>query len=240
MSKHLCRLTEDEARTFLEGIRWPDGPVCPHCGSKKVTALNGKSCRPGLKKCRACRKQFTVTVGTIFERSHIPLHDWVFVFDRMCSSKKGISAHQLARELEVTYKTGWFMCHRIREAMRSDIGMLSGEVEVDETYVGGKPRKGTGKHKRGRGTSKTPAIALVERGGRVKAHVITSVNSSNLKGAIHENVSPSSTIYTDELGSYHGVGADFAGGHKTVNHGEGRYVGSDVPARTRSSPSSRS
>src|SRR5271165_6723386 len=139
MSKaSLFRMSNDEGRLLLEGIRWPNGPVCPKCGSDKTSAMNGKSCRPGLKKCRACRKQFTVTVGTIFERSHIGLGDWMFAFASMCASKKGISALQLKRELGVSYETAWFMCHRIREAMRAtpDGSLLTGNVVVDETYVG--------------------------------------------------------------------------------------------------------
>lgn len=228
MAKKLCRLSEVEAREMLERIRWPNGACCVHCGSREVAALKGKSTRAGVYKCRDCRKQFTVTVGTIFERSHVPLADWVYAFDRMCASKKGISALQLSRELHVTYKTAWFMCHRVREAMSDDVGLLSGKVEVDETYVGGKPRHGDGiKHKQGRGTRKTPVLALVERDGRVKARVITAVNSANLKGAIYANVCPTSTIFTDELSAYFGVGAGFEGGHKTVHHASKQYVGPD-------------
>lgn len=227
MSKKLSRMSEPEARAMLEGIRWPNGVACVKCGSRSVGLLKGKATRPGVYKCRDCRKQFTVTVGTIFERSHINLADWVYAFDRMCCSKKGVSALQVQRELGVTYKTAWFMCHRIREAMNSDIGMLGGHVEVDETYVGGKPRPGTGRHKRGHGTAKTPVLALVERDGRVKARVITAVSSWNLKLAIYENVSPASTIYTDELNAYQDIGFGFEGGHKTVNHGSRQYVGPD-------------
>src|SRR5215831_17245351 len=126
----LCRLTEDQARDLLESIRWPEGPVCPHCKSKQVTRLGGEAHRPGVFKCRekACRKQFTVTVGTIFQGSHISLRDWVYAFNRMCASKKGVSALQLKRELGLHYKSAWHMCHRIREAMRQEPlrGMLRG------------------------------------------------------------------------------------------------------------------
>src|SRR5437660_7625873 len=161
---------EDKARDFLEQQRWPDGPVCPHCGSGnayKLTAKPGSKSpvRPGVYKCKSCRKQFTVRIGTIMEESLIPLRKWVMAFHLITSSKKGISSHQMARELGVTQKTAWFLNHRIREAMKEEpmVSLLQGVVEVDETYVGGKPRKGTGKHKRGRGTEKTPVVVLVER-----------------------------------------------------------------------------
>ena len=139
--------TEEEARAYLEGLRWPKGPVCPHCDSTEAYKLTPKPtskrpARAGLYKCKACRKQFTVTVGTIFEGSHIPLSKWLITIHLMCASKKGISAHQIHRMIGVTYKSAWFMCHRIRYAMTQDPlrSKLSGTVEVDETYVGGKKR----------------------------------------------------------------------------------------------------
>lgn len=228
MSKALCRLTEAEARLFLEGVLWPDGPVCPRCKGKNARKMEGKSCRPGLYNCRDCRKPFTVTVGTIFERSHYPLRDWVYVFTRMCASKKGISAKQIERELDCQYRTAWFMCHRIRHAM-ADHGAdpLVGEVEVDEAYVGGKPRKGGPKSKRGRGTKKTPIVALVERGGTARARVVTDVTARTLKAAITDNVQSCGTIFTDEHAGYTGIGDHFKGGHKTVTHSHGEYARSD-------------
>ena len=226
--QNLYKMTNEEARALLEALRWPEGPVCPQCGGMNVAALNGKSCRPGLKKCRPCRKQFTVTVGTIFESSHIPLSDWMFAFQTMCASKKGVSALQLQRMLELgSYESAWFMCHRIRHAMQTTGGFLKGEVEVDETYVGGKPRKGGEPSKRGRGTSKTPVVALVERGGNVKTRVVADVTAKTLKGAIRESVETTATIITDEFKGYSGIGAEFDGGHKTVNHSAGEYARTD-------------
>jgi len=147
--KTLRKLTEDEAREMLEAIRWPDGAICPHCGNDKAYKLTPKpdskrAVRNGVYKCKACRKQFTVTVGTIFEGGHIKLADWLIAIYLMCSSKKGISAHQLHRTLGITYKTAWFMAHRIRFAMTQEPlkGMLlSGTVEADETYIGGEEKK---------------------------------------------------------------------------------------------------
>ncbi len=140
---------EAAARKHLEKLCWPNGPVCPHCGeTEKIKLLKGKSHRPGLRQCNACRKSFTVTVGTVFEDSHIKLHKWLLAFHLMTSSKKGISAHQLSRMLEVSYKTGWFMGHRIMEAMKPNhTGMLGGNapVEADETFIGTKPGRKKGR-----------------------------------------------------------------------------------------------
>lgn len=225
MTAKLTRLTEDEARNLLETIRWPDGPCCPRCGSTDVVSVGGKSARPGLRRCKDCpgRKQFTVTVGTIFESSKIPLRDWVYAFARMCASKKGISAHQLHRELGITYKSAWFMCHRIRHAMQQDGTIkLDGTVEVDETYVGGKPRR-KGVSKRGRGTAKTPVVALVQRDGQVRSRVLGDVTGATLKGAIREHVQSSATIMTDEHAGYKGIGREFDGGHRVVKHSAGEY-----------------
>lgn len=224
----VARMTEDEAREYLESIRWPNGPICPHCESEDVTPLGGKKHRRGVIQCNDCRQQFSVTVNSIMESSHIPLNKWVLAFHLMCSSKKGISALQLQRELGLgSYRTAWFMCHRIRHAMEHGpmSEMLKGTVEVDETYVGGKSREG----RRGRGSErKTPVVALVERGGKVRTQTVERVNAESLKGEIRKHVHPSSTIMTDEFRSYMGIGSEFEGGHKFVSHGSGEYSRGDT------------
>jgi len=226
----VARLTEDEARTILENIRWPDSPVCPHCGSENATRIAAKSAkvRDGLLQCNACRQQFTVTVGTVMHRSHITLRQWVQAFHSMCSHKKGVSALQLQRNLGLkSYKSAWHLAHRVRFAMRAMPlkAVLKGTVEVDETYIGGKSRIG----KRGRGSErKTPVVALVERGGRIRTKTVERVSAKALKSAIRENVRKDARIMTDEFPSYRGLGREFTGGHETVNHGERQYVRGDV------------
>lgn len=230
------RLTEQEARTILEKIRWPHGPVCPHCGGVNATRIQAVSdkIRDGVIQCNDCRGQFTVTVGTVMHRSHITLRQWVQAFYSMCSHKKGVSALQLQRNLGLhSYKSAWHLAHRIRFAMKEGplVSPLLGKVEVDETYVGGKPRRwqkdkfgNTINNKRGLGTRKIPVIALIERNGRARTRVVDGrVTADNLKTAIRENVSRQATIMTDDLRHYRGIGEEFAGGHKTVNHSIGEY-----------------
>lgn len=229
----VSKLTEDQARETFEHIRWPNGPVCPHCGSVEATKLQGKAHRVGLYKCQGCDAQFTATINTILEDSHLPIRTWLMAFAILCSSKKGVSSLQLQRQLGLgSYRSAWHMAHRIRHAMSKEplAGLLKGTVEVDETYVGGKPRKqhGQPKAKRGRGTKKVPVVALVERGGRVRAHKIERVNAKTLKSAIRENVDHSSTIMTDEWGAYRGIGKEFDGGHHVVNHSKGEYRRDDA------------
>ena len=233
----LAKWTEDEARGYIESLRWPNGPVCPRCGSVKTYRLIPKEGskhpgRPGLLKCGDCRKQFTVTVGTIFEDSHIPLAKWLLAIHLMCSSKKGISAHQLHRELGMTYKSAWFMAHRVRYAMTQSplADKLSGVVEADEAYVGGKPRKGTGPHKRGLGTEKTPIVSLVERGGNVRSFKVPRVNEANLRSILTEHISPDARLMTDDSPLYHKIGG-FAD-HQTVNHTAGEYARDDAHINT--------
>lgn len=219
----LTRLTEEQAREYLERLRWSKGVCCAHCGKANVSHINGG--RDGLYQCCDCRQQFTVTVGTIFEGSHIPLSKWVYAIHLLCASKKGISALQLSRMLGLTYKTAWFMAHRVREAMQPYFPMLQGIVEVDETYVGGKVRDRTGRHGTGRGTkNKTAVVAVVARNGGAITRVLKTLNTDNLHDTIERNVVPSATIFTDELAAYRGIGASFRGGHKTVKHSSGSYV----------------
>ena len=216
---------EIKAREHLESLRWPDGPWCAHCGSLNVKRLEGKSYTPGALYCRDCRKKFTVAIGTLFERSHIPLHKWVLAFHLMAASKKGMSAHQLHRMLDVTYKTAWFMGHRIREAMREPAGSgpLGGEnkvVEVDETFVGGKAknRKSTAPV-----LPKEAVMALVERGGRVRSFHVASVDAKNLRPILTAQLDRKSYLMTDESMVYTKTGREF-GGHGTVNHSIEEYV----------------
>jgi transposase-like protein len=220
------------AAEYLESIRWPNGPVCPHCGDGEKRHYPLKSKTRRLYKCAACRKQFTVTVGTIFEGSHVGLNKWLLAFYLLCSSKKGMSAHQLHRMLGVTYKTAWFMAHRIRYAMEQPPfkTRLKGTVEVDETYVGGKVRRSNRKQHRpldptkpdprmqtGRGADKTPVVALVERGGQVRSFRLATVTGDELGAAIRRNVSRQAHLRTDSFPSYTLVGREYAS-HETVNH----------------------
>jgi len=226
--QQIPNLSEPQAIAFFESLRWPDGPACVHCGSVNVYRLQGESTRPGLIECRDCKGNFTVTVGTVMEDTHLKLSVWAKAFHMMASSKKGVSALQLQRELGLgSYRTAWFLAHRIREAMRCEPGatLLKGIVEADETYVGARKPRYKGTSKRGRGTSKQPVMVLVERGGKAHSRVIADITGDTLKGAIREMVDKSATICTDELGGYSGVGEGFAGGHQTVNHGTSQYVG---------------
>jgi transposase-like protein len=230
--------TEEKAREFLEKTLWPDGPVCPHCGlvgeAYKLTPKAGAKThvRPGVWKCKGCRKQFTVRVGTIFEDSHIPLHKWLMAMHLMNASKKGMSSNQLHRMLGITYKAAWFMTHRIRWAMRPNgpVAPLSGTVEVDETYVGGKFRTGSQAVKPGERAkdhpspieNKAPVVSLVERTGKVRSIHVANVTAANLKQAMRENVEPTAHVMTDESLVYQFVGKEYAK-HSTVNHAAKEY-----------------
>jgi transposase-like protein len=223
-------MTEDEARLYLESLRWPNGPVCPNCEKQNVTRMQGKAHRKGCFQCNnlECRQQFTVRCKSILESSKVPLKKWVLAFHLLCSSKKGFSALQLQRELSLgSYKTAWFMLHRIRHAMevKSWDKPVTGVAEMDETYVGGKPRHihGQPNAKRGRGTSKKPVVALVERTGMVRSAPVERVDLSSLCKAVDLRVAPNSTIITDEYPVYNAfkrAGMD----HEKINHGRKEYV----------------
>jgi transposase-like protein len=230
---------ENKAREHLENVRWPDGPYCPHCGeAESITKMQGKSHRPGLYKCRSCRKPFSVTVGTLFERSKVPLHKWVLATHLLCASKKGISSHQLHRMLGVTYKTAWFMTHRIREAMREinpdPLGGKGKVVEADETYWGGDKdvfvsEKGWVK---GRGTKNSwKVLTLVEREGRARSFHVPDVKAATLRQHIVTNVRRDSNLMTDEARWYKKVGKEFAS-HESVNHSISEYVRGNAGTQT--------
>jgi transposase-like protein len=235
---------QDEAAAFefVESIVWPEGPVCPHCGNKdKIYKLVGVRSKPskknpegverhGLKKCGnpKCGKQFTVRVGTIFESSHLPLYQWLQAFHLLCSSKKGISANQLARTLEVKLQTAWFVGHRIREAMRSGslapMGGAGSIFESDETFLG---RKEGAEVKRGYG-HKMAALSLVERGGEVRSFAIDKADSATIKPIIDKNLAKEGMLMTDEATLYGKIGSEFRN-HFTVEHGAGEYVRGSGP-----------
>jgi transposase-like protein len=222
---------DDTARQLLERLCWPNGAICPHCKNtgnapKGVYPLtltpkpnSKRPTRKGLYFCGACRKQFTVTVGTVFEGSHIPIGKWLMAMFIISSSKKAMSAHQLHRMLKITYKTAWFMCHRIRYAMGDNStgkDKLSGVVEVDETYVGG---KGDFKNRYRR---QTPVVALVERGGNMRAQIVNNVTQKNLGKILNECVSKQATVNTDEHSAYRNPLKEWKQ-HNTVVHSKHEY-----------------
>lgn len=220
---------ETKAREYLESVRWPEGPVCPKCGVyEKASKVKGG--RDGLYFCNACRKQYTVTVGTVYERSKIGLSKWLLATYLLSSSKKGMSAHQLHRMLGVTYKTAWFMAHRIREAMKdtdqSPMGGSGGVIEADETYFGSSGYNfvnGEGwKMKRGHG-DKMKVFTLVERGGRAKSLKVDTLSRAKVHEIIQDAVAEVATVMTDESTLYTGLDKKFAD-HLTVNHGKKEYA----------------
>jgi len=233
----------DEQAAFdkLESIVWPDGPTCPKCGAvDRINRLKGVKdkkgrVRPGLWKCYHCRGQFTVRVGTVFESSHVPLHKWLQAVFLMASSKKGISANQLSRTLEVTVKTGWFMAHRIREAMRSgELAPMGGEgeiVEVDETFIGIDRTKKPKHSKKGRGYAhKYKVLTLVERGGKAQSMVVNDLKAKTIVPILKANIDKESRVMTDEAGQYRYLNRDFE--HDFVRHGQGEYGRGEVTTNT--------
>ncbi len=241
----------DLAREFMERERWPNGPICPHCGNvdqDRITALHGKAHRAGLYQCKECTEQFTVTVGGVMERSKIPLNKWLLAIYLMNAGKKGTSAHQIHRTLGVTYKTAWFMCHRIRLMMddSAERGPMGGEgkiVEADETYFGNVPeskrptkttsgRPFTRGSKKGRGPAgKRAVVALVERGGTVRSFHPAVADADSVANIVRENIHRETRLHTDESRLYTTVGKEFSA-HETVNHSAKEYARGDVTTNT--------
>lgn len=226
----------EKARQYLERVRWPDGPICPHCGavSKAHYALEGESTRDGLYKCKDCRQPFTVTVGTVFERSKIKLNVWLQAVYLLCSSKKGMSSHQLHRVLGVTYKTAWFMTHRIREAMKSNpSGLLGGGgkiVEADEAYFGTETDRTKTKGRGGAATKQmNKIVSLVERGGEVRSYHVADVTGPSLKAHLMQHIHKDTHVMTDTSPRYiQLVRSKHFAQHSQVNHSKKEYARGEV------------
>jgi transposase-like protein len=224
---------EEAARAYVEEVRWPEFVFCPHCGAAdKISRLGGESMGPGWWYCGSCQDKFTVRVGMVFERSHIPLHKWLLAIRLMCSSKKGVSAHQLHRTLGITYKSAWFLAHRIREAMTADgsAGPLGGAgkfVEADETFVGGRARNRAYRAP----APKKAVVALVERKGHVRSRHVPEVTAANLRPILESEIDKASHLRTDDSGVYWEVGEKFAS-HRTVIHSQNEYVRGDAHSNT--------
>jgi transposase-like protein len=244
-----CFHDEPAAFAHLEGLLWPEGPTCPHCGNadaKRIKRFEGKATRIGLLKCNECRKQFTVKVGTVFESAHIPLHKMLQAVYLLTCSKKGCSAHQMHRILQITYKSAWFLCHRIREAMRVGkfeipMGGSGKIVEADETYFGNIPESQRPQFKKsGRPYQKKPKggyahkraiVALVERGGDVRSFHVHTASADGVAHIVRKNIDRETRLQTDESKVYHRVGKEFSA-HETVNHSAYEYARGDVTTNT--------
>lgn len=214
---------QESARVYLEGRLWPNGPTCPVCGlGERITARAG-----GFYRCNQCKEDFTVRTNTIFERSHIPLHKWIYAMYLVVTARKGISSMQLAKEIGITQKSAWFMLGRLHEACGENFEKLQGIIEIDETYIGGKQnnKHASKKLRAGRGTvGKVAVLGMRERGkgGRTKAMPIADTDAGTIQDQVRENVEPGSTLHTDEHGAYCGLSDAFQ--HAAVNHSVGEYV----------------
>lgn len=213
---------QESARVYLEARRWPQGPVCPVCQKgDRITVRAG-----GFYRCNACKEDFTVRTGSIFERSHVPLHKWLYSMYLLVTARKGISSLQLSKQIGITQKSAWFVLGRLREACGADLKVLSGIVEVDEAYIGGLEanKHASKRQKFGRGTvGKAAVLGMRERGGRTVALPVGDVNIATLHRAIHKHIEAGSTIHSDEHAAYQGLGGLFFQ-TATVNHGAGEYV----------------
>ena len=225
--------TDEKCRAYLESVIWKDTPHCPHCGSVHIYQIRGKSARPGLRECaeRLCARQFTVTVGTVFEDSHLPLNKWFLAIYLISETSKGMSANLLKDLVGTTYKTAWYLGHRIRRMMDAGNVLLTGIIELDETYVGGKRRRGDPPRKRGRGTTKAPVFVAVQRGGQVRATTVDDVRFKTMKPHLDRWLHGDAWVMTDEFGAYKNLGK-FYKWHFTVQHGADEFVVGDSHVNT--------